>query len=69
MKAIFISDLAQSYFPNSTARSAVTQLHRWMQLNTDLQHRLQELHFKPRQRSLTPLQHKAVIDHLGEPGD
>lgn len=67
MKAIYLTDLAQKYFPNSAQRSAVTQLKRWIQLNTDLQHKLAELHYTKGQRSLTPLQHKAVIDFLGDP--
>jgi hypothetical protein len=69
MKAIYMSDLAQAYFPNSTPRSASSQLHRWIMLNTELQARLEELCFKPRQRALTPLQHEAIIACLGEPGE
>ena len=29
MNAIYMSDLAQAYFPNSTPRGASSQLHRW----------------------------------------
>lgn len=68
MKAIYMSDLAQQYFPRSTSRSATAQLHRWIVLNTELVARLTELHFKPRQRALTPLQHEAIVYFLGEPG-
>jgi hypothetical protein len=67
MKAIYLSELSQLYFPNSTARSASTQLKRWINLNKELSARLKELHYKPRQRALTPLQHQAIIDCLGEP--
>ncbi|WP_294613128.1 DUF4248 domain-containing protein [uncultured Bacteroides sp.] len=67
--SIYLSDLAQQYFPDSTPRSAVSQLHRWIALNTELTRRLEELYYKPRQRALTPLQHEAVIDCLGEPGE
>lgn len=67
-KAIYMSDLAQQYFPNSTVRSAMTQLHRWIDLNGELKARLEELHFRPRQRALTPLQHEAFLTYLGEPG-
>lgn len=67
MKAIYLGELAQLYFPRSTPRSAVTQLHRWIMLNPDLRSRLAELHFRPRQRALTPLQHEAVVEFLGEP--
>lgn len=67
--SVYISDLAQQYFPNSTTRSAVSQLHRWIALNTELTRRLEALYFLPRQRALTPLQYHAVIECLGEPGE
>lgn len=67
MKAIYITELAQMYFPNSTQRSATTQLKRWINLNTELQARLAELHYCKGQRSLTPLQHEAIIYYLGSP--
>lgn len=69
MNAIYLTDLAQQYFPRSSPRSAVTQLRRWIRLNTDLQKRLDELHYHKSQRSLTPLQHAAFIEFLGEPGE
>ncbi|MDO3391578.1 DUF4248 domain-containing protein [Bacteroides sp. ET489] len=69
MKAIYMSELAQSYFPKNTPRSASAQLRRWIQLNTDLLRRLEQLHYKPRQRALTPLQHEAIVTYLGEPGE
>lgn len=69
MKAIYMSDLAQTYFPRSTPRSASIQLHRWIELNTELKKELEALHFKPRQRALTPMQHEAIIRYLGEPGE
>lgn len=69
MKAIYMSDLAQAYFPKNTPRSASAQLRRWIQLNIDLLHRLEQLHYKPRQRALTPLQHEAIVTYLGEPGE
>lgn len=69
MKTIYLSDLAQQYFPHSTPKSAVTQLHRWMKMNTELSHRLDELHYQKGQRALTPLQHEAFLYYLGEPGE
>ena len=63
--AVALTDLALRYFPRSTKRSASEQLRRWMRLNPDLQRRLAELHFQPRQRVLTPLQHEAVLRYLG----
>lgn len=68
MKAIYMSDLAQQYFPHSNKRSAVTQLRRWILLCTPLKKRLDELYFRKGQRVLTPLQHEAIIYYLGEPG-
>ena len=61
--AVALADFALRYFP----RSASEQLRRWMRLNPDLQRRLAELHFQPRQRVLTPLQHEAVLRYLEEP--
>lgn len=69
MKAIYMSDLAQAYFPRSTPRSAGAQLRRWIRLNPELRARLEALHYRPRQRALTPLQHQAVLHFLGEPGE
>ena len=66
---MYMSDLAQLYFPDSTQRSATSQLHRWIVLNPELTAKLEELHFVPRQRALTPLQYEAVILFLGEPGE
>ena len=62
-----MNELAQEYFPRSTKRSAVTQLRRWVVLC--VQHRLEELSFHKGQRVLTPLQHEAVVEFLGEPGE
>lgn len=67
MKAIYLSDLAMKYFPRSTPRSATTKLKRWININKDLCLRLEELHYQARQRALTPLQHQAIIEFLGEP--
>lgn len=67
MKAIYVSDLAQQYSPRSTARSAVTQLKKWINLNQELTDKLQLLHYQPRQRALTPLQHDAIVEFLGRP--
>jgi len=67
MNAIYLTDLAQLYFPKSTQRSAVTQLRRWITMNPELQKRLEELHYRKGQRALTPLQHQAITDFLGEP--
>lgn len=69
MNAIYLTDLAQQYFPKSTPRSAVSQLRRWINLNSELRERLSDLHYKKGQRALTPLQRAAFIQYLGEPGE
>lgn len=46
MNAIYLTDLAQQYFPKSTPRSAVSQLRRWINLNSELRERLSDLHYK-----------------------
>jgi hypothetical protein len=38
-------------------------------MNNELQNRLKELHYQKGQRALTPLQHKAFLEFLGEPGE
>ena len=69
MNAIYLTDLALLYFPHSTPRSAVSQLRRWINLNSELRERLSDLHYKKGQRALTPLQHAAFIQYLVEPGE
>lgn len=69
MRAITLRELAQQYFPHSTAHSAVTQLRGWLLRNKPLVARLTELSYKSRQRTLTPLQHEAYLYYLGEPGE
>lgn len=69
MSTIYLRELAQQYFPDSTPHSAVTQLRGWVLLNKPLMARLTELSYKPRQRALTPLQHAAYLYYLGEPGE
>jgi len=67
MKTIYMSELAQLYFPKSNPRSASSQLHRWIALNPELTQKLEELHYVPRQRALTPNQRDAILYYLGEP--
>lgn len=69
MKTIYLTELALLYFPHSSARSAVSQLRRWVLLNRELQQRLEQLHYRKGQRSLTPLQHEAFLTYLGDPGE
>lgn len=69
MKTIYLRDLAQEYFPDSTPRCASIQLHHWIYLNTELVAELEALHFRPRQRALTPRQYETILYYLGEPGE
>jgi hypothetical protein len=60
-------ELALLYFPNSTKKSASTQLGRWVRHNENLKNRLVECGYKPRKKILTPIQVRIFIDILGEP--
>ena len=69
MKTMYMTDHALQYFPRSTKRSAVTQLRRWIVQCKPLQMRQEELSFHKGQRIQTPLQHQAILDFLGAPGE
>ena len=60
-------ELALLYFPNSTKKSASTQLGRWVRQNQNLKMKMVELGFKPRKKILTPIQVKLIIDFFGAP--
>ena len=60
-------ELALLYFPNSTKKSASTQLGRWMRQNEKLKLQLLELGYKPRNKILTPVQVKLIVELIGEP--
>ncbi|NDA63900.1 MAG: DUF4248 domain-containing protein, partial [Chitinophagia bacterium] len=55
------------YFPNSTKKSATTQLRRWIRRNRELRNTLAQLGFAERQRILTPRQVEVVVQFVGEP--
>jgi hypothetical protein len=61
------SELALLYFPNSTKKSASTQLGRWMRQNDKLKMQLLELGYMPRKKILTPIQVKLIVELFGEP--
>ena len=63
------SELAREYFPNVEVRSAVQQLHRWINKCKELKEKLIEAGLIPRQRLLTPRQYDLIIEFLGEPGE
>jgi hypothetical protein len=60
-------ELALLYFPNSTKKSATTQLRRWIRRNDELRRTLIQLGFADRQRILTPRQVEEIIKFVGEP--
>jgi hypothetical protein len=60
-------ELALLYFPNSTKKSATTQLRRWIRRNQELRNTLVKQGFAERQRILTPRQVEVVVQFLGEP--
>ena len=60
-------ELALLYFPNSTKRSASTQLGRWVRQNEKLKIQLLELGYKPKKKILTPSQVKLIVKLFGEP--
>lgn len=66
--SVSINELAEEIaYATTLTDGAVTQLRRWILLNTELQKRLEELHYVKGQRTLTPLQHEAICHFLGEP--
>lgn len=60
-------ELALLYFPNSTKKSATSQLRRWIRRNLELRSTLAQLGFAERQRILTPRQVEVVVRFVGEP--
>ena len=60
-------ELALLYFPNSTKKSASSQLGRWVRQNEKLKMQLIELGYKPRKKILTPVQVKLIVELIGEP--
>ena len=62
-----VTRLASDYFPDSTARNARRRFLHLLTSEKDLWQRLNEMHFKPYQRSFTPRQYELIIDILGRP--
>ena len=60
-------ELALLYFPNSTKKSASTQLGRWVRQHERLKIQLQEKGYKKGNKILSPSQVKILTEHLGEP--
>lgn len=62
-----VKELALRYFPESTPRSATTQLRRWIVRNTDLLEALHAAGYQSMQRMYTPRQVMLILEYLGEP--
>lgn len=60
-------ELALLYFPDSTPRTAVSHLKAWIYHCEPLVRQLRLLDYRPSSKCFTPLQVKAITDHLGEP--
>lgn len=67
IKAYGFGELAQLYFPNITKSSASWQLTRWINDSKELKQNLERLGKKPRQRILSPVQVKLIVQSFGEP--
>jgi len=67
MRSYGYGELALLYFPNSTKKSASSQLGNWIRSNINLKNKLIELGFKPGKRILTPKQVETIISNIGEP--
>ena len=64
---MYVSELAQRYWPSISVRCAVRNLKKLIAINKELQEMLTSLNYKPRQQWLTPLQYKAIVSMLGGP--
>ena len=64
---MYVSSLAQRYFPDISARCAVRNFKKLIAINKELQEMLKSLNYRPRQQWLTPLQYKAIVGVLGGP--
>ena len=67
IKSYGYGELALLYFPNSTKKSASTQLGRWLRRNETLKKELTEAGFKKGIKLLTPKQVQLVFTVLGYP--
>ena len=61
-------ELALLYFPHSNPRTAVNHLKRWIHKSSKLWDTLQDLGYRASSKDFTPLEVKAIVSHLGEPG-
>lgn len=67
IQALHLKEIAGIYFPNSTPRSANTQIKRWFMYNKALMKALSDAGYVNGQRVFTPKQVQLVFEYLGEP--
>lgn len=67
IKAYGLQELGQMYFPNSTPRSASSQLKKWINHNTRLLSELIDAGYYNGQRILTPKQVRIIVKYLDPP--
>ncbi len=60
-------ELALLYFPDSTPRTAVNHLTKWIQRCTQLWSILQSMDYHPHSKGFTPREVSVIVEHLGEP--
>jgi hypothetical protein len=65
-KTYSYKELALLYFPDSSPRSASNAFRRWIR-KEPLASKLTAIGYERYQKVFTPLQARAIIDHLGEP--
>ena len=66
-KALTFKEIAILYFKNSSTRSAVVQLGRWIRRNMELKQALDKAGFVEGQRIYSPRQVKLIFNYLGDP--
>lgn len=67
MALVSFNQVAKSYFPFQTNKSASNSLTRWLRRCPELHRELSELGLKARQRFFTPHMVNRIYYHLGEP--
>lgn len=66
-KAIGKSELAKLYFPHSKEKTAIKQLMRWINGNTELISALQATGYNTHNKYFTPRQRDLIFEYLCDP--
>jgi hypothetical protein len=59
--------LSLAYFPDSSCRTAIRHLNRWIQNNPDLSDALEKSGYNKMQHHFTARQTALIFEYLGEP--